>query len=47
VGVPGNKTADEAAKEALDKEIQHFEKNLPQDLIKWMKIKRKLHRLME
>jgi ribonuclease HI len=26
VGVPGNETGDEAAKEALDKEIQHKQK---------------------
>jgi hypothetical protein len=35
VGVSGN----EAAKEALDEEIQHNEKYPPQDLLKWMKNK--------
>jgi hypothetical protein len=34
VGIPENETADNAAKEALDKE-----KKPPQDLIKWMKNK--------
>jgi hypothetical protein len=39
LGFPGNETTDEAAKEALDEEIQHYEKYPPQDLIKWMKNK--------
>jgi hypothetical protein len=29
VTIPGNKTADDAAKEALDDEIQHTKKHLP------------------
>jgi hypothetical protein len=32
-------SADEATKEALDEEIQHYEKYPPQDLIKLMKNK--------
>jgi hypothetical protein len=39
VGIPGNETADEVVKEALDEEIQHNEKYPPQDLIKCMKNK--------
>jgi ribonuclease HI len=39
VGIPGNDTADEVVKKALDEEIQHNEKFPPQDLIKWMKNK--------
>jgi site-specific recombinase len=39
VGVPGNETTDEAVKEVLDEEIQHNEKYLLQDLIKWLKNK--------
>jgi hypothetical protein len=39
VGIPSNETADEVVKEALDEDIQHKEKYLPQDLIKWMKDK--------
>jgi hypothetical protein len=39
VEIPGNETADEAAKEALDEEIQHNKMYPPQDLIKWMKNK--------
>jgi hypothetical protein len=38
MGIQGNETADEAAKEALDEEIQQYEKYLPEDL-KWMKNK--------
>jgi ribonuclease HI len=37
VGIPGNETADATAKEALDEEIQQYEKYSPQDLIKWIK----------
>jgi ribonuclease HI len=37
VGIPGNETSGEAAKEALDEKIQHNEKYPPQDLIQWMK----------
>jgi hypothetical protein len=35
VGILGSK----AAKESLDKEIQHYEKYPPHGLIKWMKNK--------
>jgi ribonuclease HI len=39
VGIPGNETADDAEKEALNEEIHHTETYPPQDLIKWMKEK--------
>jgi hypothetical protein len=39
VGVSCKETADVATKEALEEEIQHYEKYPPQNLMKWMKNK--------
>jgi hypothetical protein len=39
LGITGNKTADDAAKEALNEEIHHTETYPPQNLIKWIKKK--------
>jgi ribonuclease HI len=39
VGIPGNETAGDAAKEPLNEEIHHTETYPPQDLIKWIKEK--------
>jgi ribonuclease HI len=39
VGIPGNQTSDDAAKEALNEEIHHTETYPLQDLIKWIKEK--------
>jgi hypothetical protein len=41
VGIPGNETANDAAKETLNEEIHHVhtETYPPQDLIKWIKEK--------
>jgi ribonuclease HI len=35
-GIPGNKMADQAAKEALDKDIPTTERYPPDDLKKWL-----------
>jgi hypothetical protein len=39
VGIPGNKAADDAAKEVLNEEAHHTETCPPQDLIAWIKEK--------
>jgi hypothetical protein len=36
VGIPGNKKADSAAKEALDEQLEKTEEYLPPDLAKWI-----------